>query len=125
MLDLRKRLERLSADALSWRIGREQIRKLRFEVNKLLVEPVVLAISNDRRGVLIIQPVVPADFLPQLHDVFLGFDAIHEFRTRYESAKARQRWNALSQRIDIVLGQADPRFTFVKEQLCIINRETV
>ena len=77
VLDLRKRLERFSADALSWRIGREEIRKLRFEINKLLVEPVVLAIADDRRGVLVIQPVVLADFFSQLRDVFLGFGSVH------------------------------------------------
>jgi hypothetical protein len=54
VVDLRKRLERFSADALSWRIGREEIRKLRFEINKLLVEPVVLAVADDGRGVLVI-----------------------------------------------------------------------
>ena len=77
VLDLRKRLERFSADALSWRIGREEIRKLRFEINKLLVEPVVLAVADDRCGVLVIQPVVLADFLSQLRDVFLGFGSVH------------------------------------------------
>ena len=65
MLDLRKRLERFSTDTLSWRIGRGEIRKLRFEINKLLVEPVVLAVADDRRGVLVIQPVVLADLLSQ------------------------------------------------------------
>src|SRR5881227_4388635 len=39
MLDLRKRLERFSADVLRRRIGREEIRKLRFEINQLPVEP--------------------------------------------------------------------------------------
>src|SRR4029077_5837325 len=77
VLDLRKRLERFSADALSWRIGREETRKLRFEINKLLVEPVVLAVADDKSGVLVIQPVVLADFLSQLRDVFLGFGSVH------------------------------------------------
>ena len=63
MLDLRKRLKRLSTYALGGRIGREEIRKLRFEIDKLLVEPVVLAVADDGRGVLVIQPVVLADFL--------------------------------------------------------------
>ena len=73
MLDLCKRFQRFSADVLSWRIGREEIRKLHFEFNKLLVEPVILAVADDRRGVLVIQPVVLADFLSQLRDFFLGF----------------------------------------------------
>jgi hypothetical protein len=38
VLDLRERFQRFSADVLSWRIGREEIRKLRFEINKLLVQ---------------------------------------------------------------------------------------
>jgi hypothetical protein len=29
------------------------------------------------------------------------------------------------QRVDIVFGEADPPFTFVKEQLSITNRETL
>jgi hypothetical protein len=77
VLDLRKRLERFSAHALSWRIGREEIRKLCFEINKLLVEPVVLAIADDGCSVLVIQLVVLANFLSQLRHVFLGFGSIH------------------------------------------------
>ena len=77
MLYLRELLEWLPADTPGWRIGGEEIRKPRFEINKLLVEPVVLAVADNGRGVLVIQPVVLADFLSQLHDVFLGFSSVH------------------------------------------------
>jgi hypothetical protein len=79
VLDLRKRFQRFSANALSWRIRREEIRKLRFEINKLLVEPVVVAVADDRRGVLVIEPVMLADFLSQLRDVLLGFGSVHRY----------------------------------------------
>src|SRR4029077_12263846 len=106
MLDLRKRLERFSADALRWRIGRDEIRKLRFEINKLLVEPVILAVADDGRGVLVIQSVVLADFLSQLRDVFLGFGSVHRCCPRYDRGKARQRWNALSDAAGLIVASS-------------------
>ena len=83
VLDLRKCFKRLSTYALRWRIGREEVGKLRFVINELLVEPVVLAVTDDGRGILVIQPVVLANFLSQLSDVFLGFDSIH--RVEYDT----------------------------------------
>src|SRR5262249_7283463 len=110
------------------------------EINKLLIDPVVLAVADDRRCVLVIQSVVLANFLSQLRDDFLGFGSIHRFRAQYGRAKARQRWNALSLtpwlsaarlivapsaiRLSIVFGEADPPFNFLKQQLSIRNRET-
>ena len=73
MPDLRKRLERLSADALRGRIGCEKIGKLSFQIGKFLVEAVVFAVANDRRGVLVVKPVMLADFLSQFSDFFGGF----------------------------------------------------
>src|SRR5262249_31083222 len=83
VLDLCERLQRLSTDALRWRIGGKEIRKLPFEVNKIFIGPVVIAVADDRRGVLVIQPVVFADFVSQLPDVFLGFSSVHSIFSRY------------------------------------------
>ena len=79
MLDLCKRFQRFSADVLSWRIGREEIRKLRFKINEVFVKPVVFPVADDGRRILVIQPVVLADFLSQLRDGFLGFGSLHRF----------------------------------------------
>ena len=73
MPDLRKRLERLSADALRGRIGCEKIGKLSFQIGKFLVEAVVFAVANDRRDVLVVKPVMLADFLSQFSGFFGGF----------------------------------------------------
>jgi len=46
-------VERFSADVLSGESGLEEIRKLCFEINKLLVEP-SYSRRDDGRGVLVI-----------------------------------------------------------------------
>ena len=68
MLDLRKRLERLSTDALSWRIGREEIGVARFERLELLVQRIVVCIRNLGRIVDVILPVVFFDLAAELRD---------------------------------------------------------
>jgi hypothetical protein len=50
---------------------------LAFEINKILVKPVVFAVADNGRGILVIQLIVLADFLSQLRDVFLGFGSVH------------------------------------------------
>jgi hypothetical protein len=65
MLDLCECLERFSAYVLRRRIWRNEIRELRFKIDKFPVEPVVFAVADDGRGFLVIEPVVLLDLLPQ------------------------------------------------------------
>src|SRR4029450_7015874 len=57
MRDLSKCLERRAADALCRRVGRDQVRKFRFKIDKFFVKPVVVAIADYRGGLLVIEPV--------------------------------------------------------------------
>ena len=68
MLNLRESLERFAADALGWRIGRDEVGKFRFKIDQLLVKPVIFAVADGWRGFLVITPVVFADHPPQLGD---------------------------------------------------------
>jgi len=77
VLDLGKRLEWFSADALRGRIGCDKIGKLGFQIGKFLVEAVVFAVADDRRGVLVVKLVMLPDFLSQVGNFFGGFLSVH------------------------------------------------
>src|SRR4029077_4440896 len=66
MRNLLERFKRFSADSLSGRIRRNQIGKLRLEIDEFFVEAVVFAVANDRRSLFVVEPVVLANFLSQL-----------------------------------------------------------
>src|SRR5438552_19168190 len=52
MRNLRERFQRFSTHALRRRIWRHELRELCFKIDKLLVEPVVIAVADYRRGFL-------------------------------------------------------------------------
>ena len=65
---MRHRLEmgqRRAADALARRIGGLQLRVRLLEVEQFAVEPVVFLVGDERRGLLVIGAVVPANFADQ------------------------------------------------------------
>src|SRR5437867_9702929 len=90
VLDLRERFERFSTNALGGRIWRDEIWELRLQIDQLLVEPVVFAVADYRRGFLVVEPVVFADFFPQLLDTLRGLRLVVSHETRYKRAKTRQ-----------------------------------
>jgi len=70
-------LNRLAADTLSRRIGRDEIGKTFFQVEQLVIERVVFAVGNDRPVLNIIGAVMPSDLVGQFGVPFLGFDVRH------------------------------------------------
>ena len=59
-------LDRLAADALCGRIWRDQLRMICFEVEKLLIQLVVLPIRKLRLGLDVVEAVVPTDRVSQV-----------------------------------------------------------
>src|SRR5262245_11899659 len=89
MLDLRKRFERFFAHALRRRIGRDQFRESRLEIDQLPVQPVIFAVANDWCSFVIIELIVLTNFRSQLCDLFLGFLSLHRWKARYERENGR------------------------------------
>ena len=77
MLDRFESLKRLAADALRWRIGRDEIGKLFFQIEKLTIETVIVLVGDGRLGEDIVGMVVLADFVDQLSVARFGFVERH------------------------------------------------
>ena len=90
MRHLLKRFKRFSADTLSGRIRRDQIGKLRLQIDEFLVEAVVFAVADDWRSFFVVEPVVLADFVSQLLDSLCRLRFVLGHETRYKRANPRQ-----------------------------------
>ena len=90
MRHLFERFERLSTDTLSGRLGRDEIGKLRLEIDEFFIEAVVFAVANDWRSFFIIEPVMLADFVSQLLHSICRPRFVFRHETRYKQANPRQ-----------------------------------
>src|SRR5262249_53910115 len=77
VLDFGESLKRLAADALRGRIRGNQIGKLRFKIDKLLVKPVIFMIADDGSSFLVVEPVMLPDSSAQLLNALYGFLLFH------------------------------------------------
>src|SRR5215469_15571387 len=94
MRHLLERFERLSANTLSGRINRGEIRKLRLKVDEFPVKTVILAVTNDWRSFLVIEPVMFTDFVSQLLHSLCGLRFLSGHKARYDLINPRQRRHA-------------------------------
>ena len=79
MMDLCELRERLTADALRGRIGRDQLRMLALERLKALHEHIEVIVRNDRRVINIVELAVIVDLFAELFDLLLDVHRDHSF----------------------------------------------
>ena len=77
MLDGLEPFDRLPADPLRWRVGRDEVRVCGFQVLKLAQEPVKFLVADDRRGLDVVQIIVAVQLFakvlnPLLHRLCHG-----------------------------------------------------
>ena len=86
-------LQRLAADALGRGIGRDEVGKLLFQVQQLVVKPVIFAVADGRLRQHVIGVVVPADFLDELGVAFFGCCVRHgeSFNAKPQRSKAAKK----------------------------------
>src|SRR5262249_20284074 len=77
MLDRPERFHRLTGDALSRTVVRDQLGNRGFEIAELTTERIVLAVGDLRPGLDVVGVVVVADGLAQLGDPLSGIRPIH------------------------------------------------
>ena len=90
MLDLSESFQWLAAHTLSRRIGGNEIGELRLQIDQLLVQAVVFAVADYRRGFLVIEAVVLANLVPQLCGTLRGLLFVRGHAARYKRADDRQ-----------------------------------
>src|SRR5262249_1261876 len=90
MRNLGERFQRLSAHVLRRRIWSNEVWELRFKIDKLAVQPVVLAVADYRCGLLVIEAIVLPDVLLQLCDALCRLLLIKRHAASYKRQTSRQ-----------------------------------
>src|SRR4029434_2701409 len=116
MLNLCECLERFSAHPLRRRIRRNEIRELRFKIDKFPVEPVVFAVADNGRGFLVAQVVGLWNLFSQLTDALCSFLLLHCHSARYKRVKTQQ-WQ-LTARVPAISLQIRGK-TVNRTKLCV------
>ena len=77
MRHLREGFQRCFAHPLRRRIRRKQFRKARFQIDKLRVKPVILAVADRGRSLFIVAAIMLFDLAPQLRGALCRLRLIH------------------------------------------------
>src|SRR6516162_2027599 len=89
-----KFLERFTAYALAGRIRRNQFWKSLFQIDKLMIKAVVLAVGYIWPGFDVVRVIVAANFSNQLRMAFLGIRLSHPEIFNAKKPRSKGRKNA-------------------------------